>query len=70
MQIINYLIYICLKNHINSVLNRPDFSRVYQNPDVIEQVLNTLEVINYYKTIYLNITLYFVYIIHIIYNNY
>jgi hypothetical protein len=32
-----------LENHINSVLNRPDFSRVYQNPDVIEQVLNTLE---------------------------
>ncbi|KAL6605220.1 armadillo-type protein, partial [Neocallimastix sp. 'constans'] len=32
-----------LENHINSVLNRPDFSKVYQNPDVIEQVLNTLE---------------------------
>ncbi|ORX44664.1 hypothetical protein BCR36DRAFT_586032 [Piromyces finnis] len=32
-----------LEDHINSVLNRPDFSKVYQNPNVIEQVLNTLE---------------------------
>jgi len=32
-----------LEGHIDSVLNRPDFSKVYQNPDVIEQVLNTLE---------------------------
>jgi len=45
-------LYNLSKNHINSVLNRPDFSKVYQNPDVIEQVLNTLEV-NIYIYIYI-----------------